>query len=70
MYLVSRIIQNFIESINEEEFFQMEAMDDQEALEHICSIYENTYGAKPSGVAMFLLKAKFKLSNVELARVA
>ena len=63
MFLCARIIQNFIESIEENELAKVELMDDDSALDYLCKIYENTYGAKPSGVAVFLIRSKFKLEE-------
>lgn len=65
MYLVSTIVRNFIESIDEDDIMQIEAMQDEQAVDRLCEIYENTYGAQPSGVAMFLLKSKFQLAGAQ-----
>lgn len=69
MFLCARIIQNFIESIEEHDMARIEQLDDTAALDFLCEIYERSYGAKPSGVAMFLIKSKFKL-NVNVAQAA
>lgn len=69
MFLCARIIQNFIESMEEHNMMKIESMEDNAALDFICELYESTYGAKPSGVAMFLIKSKFKLS-IDLAQAA
>lgn len=70
MFLAAKIVQNFINSLDEKDIVKIQQMNDGEALDYICELYEIEYGAKPSGVAMYLIKSKFKLSSVDLAMQA
>jgi|GEM_PF-3516762 len=63
MYLTSIIINNFVEAISEEDLMLVESMADETAFEHLSRLYERTYGAEPSGVAVYLLRSKFKIGN-------
>ncbi len=61
MYLTNIIINNFVEAIEEEDLMLIESMGDETAYEHLARLYERTYGAEPSGVAVYLLRSKFKI---------
>jgi len=61
--LTSIIINNFVEAISEEDLMLVESMADETAFEHLSRLYERTYGAEPSGVAVYLLRSKFKIGN-------
>lgn len=69
MFLVSRIIQSFVETIEEDDMHRIEHMGDDDAMGYLCDLYEDNYAAQPSGVAMFLIKTKFKLA-VEVPQLA
>ena len=61
--MTSIIINNFVEAISEEDLMLVESMADETAFEHLSRLYERTYGAEPSGVAVYLLRSKFKIGN-------
>ncbi len=64
MFLSEGIIQNFIESIEEEEMLCIEAIEsDDEAYKYIANLYKKSYGVPPSGVGIYLLRNKFNLGS-------
>jgi hypothetical protein len=63
MYLTNIIINNFVEAIEEEDLMIVESMEDEIAYQHLARLYERTYGAEPSGVAVYLLRSKFKIGK-------
>lgn len=63
MYLAKIIIDNFVESIEEEQLLLMESMNDAQAYAHLSVLYEDAYGAEPSGVGIYLLRSKFKIGS-------
>ena len=63
MYLTNIIINNFVEAIEEEDLMIVESMADEVAYQHLSKLYERTYGAEPSGVAVYLLRSKFKIGE-------
>jgi hypothetical protein len=63
MFLAEKIIQNFVEGIDEEDFVTIESLNDEEAFKYICGLYEKNYGIPPSGVGIYLLRTKFKLGS-------
>ncbi len=63
MYLTNIIINNFVEAIEEEDLMIVESMEDEAAYQHLARLYERTYGAEPSGVAVYLLRSKFKIGK-------
>lgn len=67
MFLSEGIINNFIESLNEEEISLINAVDDEEkAYQIIANLYKNNYGVAPSGTGVYLLRNKFGLGSEEL----
>ncbi len=63
MYLTNIIINNFVEAIEEEDLMIVQSMEDEAAYQHLSRLYERTYGAEPSGVAVYLLRSKFKIGK-------
>lgn len=63
MLLSKRIIQNFIEAMDEEDVMKLESMSDDSAYSYLCKLYESTYGARPSGAGVYLLRTQFKLGT-------
>ncbi len=63
MFLSNIIINNFVEALEEEDLMLIESMGDESAYEHLSKLYERTYGAEPSGVAVYLLRSKFKIGD-------
>lgn len=66
MYLSEGIINNFIESIDEEDILTIEEIHgDEEAYAFIANLYKRNYGTLPSGVGIYLLRNKFNLGREE-----
>lgn len=66
MYLSEGIINNFIESIEEEDILTIEEIQtDEEAYAFIADLYKTSYGTLPSGVGIYLLRNKFNLGSEE-----
>lgn len=66
MYLAEGIINNFIESIDEEDILTIEEIgNDEEAYAFIADLYKRNYGTLPSGVGIYLLRNKFNLGSEE-----
>ncbi len=63
MFLTNIIINNFVEALEEEDLMLIESMDDENAFNHLSKLYERAYGVEPSGVAVYLLRSKFKIGN-------
>lgn len=64
MFLSEGIIQNFIESMDEEDVLNIESIrSDDEAYKYIANLYKQSYGVPPSGVGVYLLRNKFNLGN-------
>ncbi len=63
MYLSSIIINNFVEALEEEDLMLIESMNDEDAYTHLSKLYERNYGAEPAGVAVYLLRSKFKIGD-------
>lgn len=60
MLLTELIIHNFINSINRDDIHKIEKMSNKKALSHLFSLYEESYGAKPSGAALDMLKLSLR----------
>lgn len=65
MFLGENIINNFIETIDESDLAQLEALDDADAFEYLAKLYKDNYGALPSGTGIYFLRAKFQLGKEE-----
>lgn len=64
MFLSEGIIQNFIESIEEEDMLNIESIrSDDEVYKYLANLYKLSYGVPPSGVGIYLLRNKFNLGN-------
>lgn len=62
-YLSETIIKNFIDGLNDVEIVKINALNDEEAFEFICRLYEKNYGTYPSGTGIYLLRTKFNLGT-------
>ena len=63
MFLAESIINNFIEAIDESDLAHLEELDDSAAFEYLAKLYQQSYGALPSGTGIYFLRSKFQLGT-------
>lgn len=60
MYLAKSILENFVESLDEETEIKLAQLDQDQAFEYLSSIYEEQYGKRPAGAMKYLIQILIK----------